>query len=175
MRAINALRAAVTLIVATAGLAAGGCRQASHADPLTFPDLSKYTPANPQDYEIPFTTPGHPPVPMFYFLTPDGISCKFSNGPAAAGCTGNNFPGIPPAASNPSEGVNSIRTDIGLRQTNTPIATANGPSFKTLPPFHTLTVDGVICGVDDAQTTACRDPQGRAFVLSPRGSGWLQF
>lgn len=111
---------------------------------------------------------------MFYFVTPDGISCTFSRAPAAAGCTGNNFPSDRPAAANPPEGVNSIRTDAGLRQTNTPIASEIGPSFKTLPPFHTLTVDGVMCGVDDAQTTACKDPQGRAFVLSPRGSGWLQ-
>ncbi|WP_205878779.1 hypothetical protein [Mycobacterium camsae] len=171
---MNALRAAVIGIAAAAGLAAGGCRPASQADLPLFPDLSKYTAANPQDYEIPFATPGHPPVPMFYFRTPDGISCKFTSAPAAAGCTGNNFPGIPPAAVDPSEGVNSIRTDVGLRRTSTPIAAANGPAFKTLPPFHTLTLEGVICGVDDAQTTACKDPHGRAFVLSPRGAGWLQ-
>ncbi|MBZ4620668.1 hypothetical protein GBO18_12020, partial [Mycobacterium avium subsp. hominissuis] len=33
--------------------------------------------------------------------------------------------------------------------------------------------DGVVCGVDDSGTTACKDPQGRGFVLSPHGSGWL--
>jgi hypothetical protein len=27
--------------------------------------------------------------------------------------------------------------------------------------------------VDNAGTTACKDPQGRGFVLSPRGSAWL--
>ncbi|QCR71458.1 hypothetical protein FCV17_06315 [Mycobacterium avium subsp. hominissuis] len=30
-----------------------------------------------------------------------------------------------------------------------------------------------ICGVDNSGTTACKDPQGRGFVLSPHGSGWL--
>lgn len=130
---MTALRETVGVIAAFAGLFAGGCRPASHANSLNFPDLSAYTPVNIQDYEIPFTTPGHDPIPMFYFLTPDAISCKFSSDPPAAGCTGNNFPGISPATTNPSagiNGVNSIRTDIGLRQTNTPIASANGPHSR---------------------------------------------
>jgi len=42
-----------------------------------------------------------------------------------------------------------------------------------LSPFHTLTVFGVTCGVDDKKMTACKDPQGRGFVLSPSWSGWI--
>jgi hypothetical protein len=38
---------------------------------------------------------------------------------------------------------------------------------------HSITVNGIICGADNAGTTACKDPQGRGFVLSPHGSGWL--
>jgi hypothetical protein len=145
-----------------------------HADTPTFPDISGYTPVNVHDYEIPFSTPGQAATPMVYFLTPDGITCRFSR-PAAAGCTGNNFPSVPPAS--PSSGgaarVNSIATDAPLQPTTDPIASATSPTFKTLPPFHSITVDGVICGVDDAGTTACKDPQGQAFVLSTHGSGWL--
>ncbi|TDH49134.1 hypothetical protein E2F47_21450 [Mycobacterium eburneum] len=145
----------------------------AHADPPKFPDLSGYAPVNVHDYEISYTTPGHVPIPMVYFVTPDGITCNFIS--ESAGCTGNNFPGVPPAS--PSSGggarVNSIATNTPLQPTSDPIASDNSPQFKTLPPFHSITVDGVVCGVDDAKTTACKDPQGRGFVLSPRGSGWL--
>ncbi|MBS9535178.1 hypothetical protein KIH27_16445 [Mycobacterium sp. M1] len=51
--------------------------------------------------------------------------------------------------------------------------TIHDQPIKTLPPFHSIALGGVICGVDDAGTTACKDPQGRGFVLSPKGSGWL--
>jgi hypothetical protein len=60
-----------------------------------------------------------------------------------------------------------------LQPTNAPIAASGGPTFKTLPPMHSITVSGVICGVDDAGTTACKKAQARGFVLSPHGSGWL--
>ncbi|CAG6866798.1 hypothetical protein [Mycobacterium avium] len=39
--------------------------------------------------------------------------------------------------------------------------------------MHSITVDGVICGVDNSGTTACKDPQDRGFILSPHGSKWL--
>ncbi|RIS84933.1 hypothetical protein D2E54_06285, partial [Mycobacteroides abscessus] len=48
-----------------------------------------------------------------------------------------------------------------------------GQQIKALPPFHSITVSDVTCGVDDKGTTACKDPQGRAFVLSPSWSGWI--
>jgi len=44
---------------------------------------------------------------------------------------------------------------------------------KQLPAFHTIIVNGVTCGVDDKKMTACKDPQGRGFILSPAWSGWL--
>ena len=108
---------------------------------------------------------GHPGTQVV-FLTPDGITCAFS-APASASCTGNTFPAVSAAES----GVNSIGTDTPLDTTNAPIA--HSRTTKTLPPFHTITVDGVVCGVDDARTTACKDTRGRGFVLSPNGSGWL--
>jgi len=168
----------LTVIAVTAAVFGVGCRPESHANPIRFPDMGAYTPANPTDYTIALPNPGREPVDEVYFLTPDGITCKFST-PAAAGCTGNNFPGIPPAPSDPAAGkpgADSIMTDDGLGTTNAIYSvnnTVQGHPIKTLPPLHSITVDGVICGVDDAGTTACKDPQGRAFVLSPHGSGWL--
>lgn len=137
----------------------------SWADAPKFPDMSHYTPANVADYEIDASTPGiH--ATQVVFLTPDGITCNFMT-PPSAGCTGNNFPAVTPA----SIGVNSIGTDYELDQIGSGIPHAS--NLKTLPPFHTLTVDGITCGVDDARTTACKDSQGHGFVLSPKGSGWL--
>ncbi|MGC7358062.1 hypothetical protein RA989_19565, partial [Mycobacteroides abscessus subsp. massiliense] len=51
--------------------------------------------------------------------------------------------------------------------------TAHERQDPTLPAYHSITVNGVICGVDDKGTTACKDPQGRGFVLSKQGSGWI--
>jgi hypothetical protein len=163
--------------IAALGLLVGGSPARAHADTPRFPDLGGYTPANVADYEVDTTTPGIPSQAVF-FLTPDGIICSVD--PQGAGCTGNNFPAVPPVA-NSYDGrvVNAVGTDTGLNTTNAPIGTggphgtAHGNPVKTLPPLHSITVGGVVCGVDGSGTTACKDPQGRGFVLSPKGSGWL--
>jgi hypothetical protein len=142
----------------------------SWADAPKYPDMSRYTPANVADYEIDASTPGIQATQVA-FLTPDDIVCSFSN-PAGAGCSGNNFPGVPPASPPGGALVNAIGTGWPLQPTNSPLPHAS--NLKTLPPFHTLTVNGVTCGVDDARTTACKDSQGRGFVLSPKGSGAFQ-
>ena len=144
----------------------------AHADPPAFPDISGYTPVNVADYTIGLPNTGRAPLDTVYFLTPDGITCDFFSGEAQ--CTGNNFPALPPATA--ASNVNAVGTTSGLGQTSDPIA-ANGQvyghSLNTLPPLHSIAVNGVICGVDNGGTTACKDPQGRGFVLSPHGSGWL--
>jgi hypothetical protein len=157
-----------------ASLLAVGCRTETHANPPSFPDLSSYAAVNVRDYTIALPNPPGHSVDVVYFLTPDGITCDFNNLPAAQ-CTGNNFPGVP-AVPPGTYGANAIRTDGGLSQTSDLLAPdhlVQGHPLATLPPFHSITVDGVICGVGDAGTTACKDPQGRGFVLSPHGSGWL--
>jgi hypothetical protein len=166
-------------LVTTAGVMGaallGSC--SAHADAPSFPDISGYAPVTVSEYVIEIPNTGHPPIKQVYFLTPDGIACDFTN--TQAQCTGNNFPTVPPAPNDPSRGitgVNWIGTMTGLKQTNDPIPednTVQGRPIKSLPPLHSITVDGIICGVDDAGTTACKDPQGRGFVLSPNGSGWL--
>jgi hypothetical protein len=162
----------ITTLVGAAVL--GAC--AAHADEPRFPDLSTYAAVNAADYTIDIPNPGRSPLQTVYFLTPDGVICSFISDEAI--CRGNNFPAIPPATANPgasSSAVNWIGTTTGLKQTNEgeQSRVILGQPIKTLPPSHSITVKGIICGVDNSGTTACKDPQGRGFVLSPQGSGWL--
>lgn len=159
-------------VIAAPVLLVAGCQTQCRAGSVHFPDLSRYTPVNVHDYEIPFTTPGHAPKPMVYFLTPDGILCDFTF-TRSAQCTGNNFPGVPPASPSPggTQRVNWIGTDKELQETTTPITDSR--SVRTLPPCHSITVDGIICGVDGTGTTACKDTQDRGFLLSPNGPKWF--
>jgi hypothetical protein len=144
----------------------------------TFPDMSSYTPVNPDDYSWQTDNPGRPTKLTTYgFDTPDGIRCTFGQPPGAS-CGGNNLPSITPAMCDPTQAIyryNVISTSQGVQQWPRGASNCSDgpPPHKVLPPFHTLTVYGVTCGVDDAGTTACKDPRGRGFVLSPSWSGWL--
>ncbi|WP_253851663.1 hypothetical protein [Mycobacterium sp. 1423905.2] len=150
-----------------------GCRGSSPAGPPSFPDIGRYTPVAVADDTITLPNPGRASaLDEVYFLTPDGITCTFTN-PAAAGCTGNNIFGIEPQDTDP---YTFVGTDSGIQPaTTTPYVdgTIQGHRIKALPPFHSITVDGVVCGVDGSGTTACKDPQSGGFVLSSRGSAWL--
>ena len=143
--------------------------------PGTFPDMSSYTTVSPDDYMWQTDNPGRPyKLTNYGFTTPDGVQCGFGQIPLAS-CAGNNLPAVPPAKCDPAQrafGDNEISTNGDLRQVSD-TGCANTASSKVLPPFHTLTVYGVTCGVDDRGTTACKDPQGRGFVLSPSWSGWI--
>ncbi len=143
-----------------------------------FPDMSGYTAVNPDDYVQQLDNPGRPNLLTKYaFSTPDGVQCSFGQ-PASASCGGNNLPGIPPAVCDAAQGIyryNLVSTSQGVQQWprgDTNCSDGSVP-HEVLPAFHTLAVDGVTCGVDDKATTACKDPQGRGFVLSPSWSGWI--
>lgn len=146
----------------------------AHADPPPFPDLSGYSPVDPAEYAVTYPNSGRPtPLEVMTFRTPDGIVCAFGN-PPSAGCSGKNLPGIAPASpsSSGSPRVNAISTVVGPHPTGDTSDTEGHP-VKTLPPNHSITVDGVICGVNGSGMTACKDSQGRGFILSPQWSGWL--
>jgi hypothetical protein len=146
----------------------------AHAEPPAFPDMSGYAQVDPKDYGVQSENPGRPyPLTLTFFLTPDGVLCDFLA--SQAQCMGNNFPGLPPAppSSNGAARVNWIGTVSGL-QTSPAASEPLRDGVKTLPPRHSISVDGAVCGVDDEGTTACKDSQGRGFVLSPHGSGWLK-
>jgi len=177
-----ALRRTTTLIAAmslAAISAMTGCRTVTHADPPTFPNLTNYAPVSIGDYAIEIPNPGRGSSSEVFFLTPDGNACTLVN--SGAECTGNNFPGIPAVPQDPARGlvgVNGIRTDIGLQPTNAPVAAADntvmGHPIRPLPPLHSIAFNGAICGVDNAGTTACKDAQGRGFLISPQqGTVWL--
>ncbi len=162
-------RIASTVAIALATLCYGTCT--AHADPPPFPDLDKYAPVDAAEYTIALPSPGDRPIDQTFFLTPDGIPCTFLN-PSIAGCTNGNLPGVPLQA-----GARYVRvsTDSGIKPYGSSSyvnGTIQGHPLKTLPPFHSLSVNGTICGVDDSGTTACKDPQGRGFILSPAGSAW---
>jgi hypothetical protein len=158
-------------IVIGLGFSVVACHAESRAEPVNFPDLAKYAPVNAQDYTIALPNPGRAPDKEVFFLTPDEVPCALLSD--SAGCKGDHLPGVQDKDKNP---YTYISTDTGL-QPATSSAYSNGAiqghQIKTLPPLHSITVSGVICGVDDAHTTACKDAQGRGFVLSPRGSTWL--
>ena len=169
-----ATRWAMALLGALSLLMAGH-QPSSHADTPNFPDLGGYTPVNPQDYTIALPNPGRAPTERVYFLTPDGLPCSFAPGvvgiAGGAGCTATHFPGAK------DEGpYTTIDTTTGLRASSSTgfvDGAVQGHKLRVLPPFHSITVDGMVCGVDDTGTTACKDAQGRGFVLSPQASGWL--
>ncbi|WP_142253742.1 MULTISPECIES: hypothetical protein [unclassified Mycobacterium] len=142
----------------------------AQADSPKFPDISGYVPVNAQEYEIDTSTPGMPAGQVF-FLTPDGIPCTFLSG--AVGCTGGNLPGIQEKDKNP---YTYIDTAVGVQRAgSTPYenGTVRDHPIKELPPYHSITVGGATCGVDDKGTTACKDSEGRGFILSSTWSGWL--
>jgi hypothetical protein len=178
---------AVTLLLVAAGMTSACDATAEPPSPTDtsgrgnagkFPDMSSYSPASPDDYAQQLDNPGRPEKRTEYFFrTPDGVRCLFGQPPGAA-CYGNNLPGIPAAICDSTQEVfrqNSIGTSRGVQQSplSGPTCSVSASLDKVLPPFHTLTVYGVTCGVDDKGTTACKDPQGRGFVLSPSWSGWL--
>jgi hypothetical protein len=170
---MTTLRRISLVIAMTVVCIAAGCRSESAADTPKFPDMSDWSPVAVADYDVDLTTPGHSNTGT-YFKTPDGVVCKIGGYPPGAGCSGHNLPGLPPVTD--GSGVNTIDTLTGIGDTNSPGSQdgkVHGNPVKTLPPFHTITVEGTTCGVDDAGTTACRDEQGNAFVLSPSGSGFL--
>jgi len=164
------MRRTIASIIATGVIAATACGTQSHADPV-FPDLSSYAKANSSDYAI--TTPDfnpHNPTNAIFFLTPDGISCNFHTG--SVECVGN----IPGVAGNDKNPYTSVSTDSGIKAaTSTPYVngTFQGQPIRTLPPLQSIVVGGDFCGVDSAGSTACKDPQGRGFVISQQGTHWL--
>lgn len=164
------------LLAITAVCSAVAHAAEARADTPTFPDLSGYTPVNFADYAIDTSTPGFT-TSTIAFLTPDGISCDFMI--EQAQCTGNNFPNVPRVKTDPARGLNGanwIGTLTKLKKTGNPVAPngmLRGQPLKPLPPFHSITFNGMTCGVDNARTTACKDGEGRGFILSPTWSGWL--
>lgn len=176
------IRFALTLVLLASIVLTSACTASAEphesGGPVAFPDMSGYTAANPDDYAQALDNPGRPEKLIKYaFDTPDGVRCSFGK-PASASCGGNNLPAVSPATCDSVQGIyryNVMSTSRGLQQwpRGSSNCSEDSPPHKVLPPFHTLTVNGVVCGVDDKGMTACKDPQGQGFVLSPSWSGWI--
>lgn len=163
----RAMAIAVSMTSALAVL----CACHANAEPPKFPDLNAYVAANVDEYVILLPNVGREANKRVYFVTPDGVRCNFLMD--SAGCTGDNIPGISDKDKNP---YTYVATGTGIRPTaSTPFVDGKiqGHELKVLPALHSITVNGVVCGVDDAGTTACKDTDGRGFVLSKRGSTWF--
>ncbi|TDZ91718.1 hypothetical protein CCUG60885_04349 [Mycobacteroides salmoniphilum] len=163
------LKAATVFFLAAATALMDACTV--RAEPPSFPDMSTYTQVNVDEYTILLPNVGREPNKRVYFVTPDGVRCNFLM--ESAGCTGDNIPGISDKDRNP---YTYVATGTGIRPTgSTPFVDGKiqGHELKVLPALHAITVNGVVCGVDNAGTTACKDADGRGFVLSKLGSTWF--
>ncbi|MBS9534752.1 hypothetical protein KIH27_14255, partial [Mycobacterium sp. M1] len=70
----------IKALIVSAGIATALSNVAcAHAEPSHFPDLSHYTPVNPNDYIITIDTPGISTYGT-YFLTPGGVFCAIEPG-----------------------------------------------------------------------------------------------
>jgi hypothetical protein len=156
------------VVVVSMTLLAAPNQPESRADTPKFPDLSHYTSVHPQDYLIAFDNPGRRPTRMTYFLSPHGVVCVIDGEGAA--CFGDNLPSVPAPDGRESR-VTYIDTQKGLYQSSNPGyvdgTEIRGQRIRPLTPFNSINVEGVVCGVDDKGTTACKDTQGRGFILSP--------
>lgn len=163
------LKATAVFLLATATALMDACTVM--AEPPRFPDMSTYAQVDVDEYTILLPNVGREANKRVYFVTPDGVRCNFLMD--SAGCTGDNIPGISDKDKNP---YTYVATGTGIRPTaSTPFVGGKiqGHELKVLPALHSITVNGVVCGVDDAGTTACKDTGGRGFVLSKRGSTWF--
>jgi hypothetical protein len=171
---MQAIPKALALLAVVTWLVASGLPQSS-ADSPRFPDLGSYTPVNVGDYTVELPNPGRAPIEDVVFMTPGGVPCGFLPGAGGTqgtvGCTSDRFPGV-----NTEGPYTYIDTALGVQNAgSTPYSDGSIQDHKisVLPPFHSIAFAGMICGVDDKDTTACKDSQRRGFVLSPAWSGWL--
>jgi hypothetical protein len=178
---VSGLTGGRALAIAFAMACAVGTTHIAGAEPPSFPDLSGYVQETVADYVIAVSGSGTAPAATVYFRAPDNpehpegqrdIACEFISG--SARCSWHDFPANPSADTNT---VHWIATDSGQTMANVAIDTGlkvHGQSLKRLPPLHSLAFDGVICGVNEVRTIACKDPQGRGFTLTWHGvPNWL--
>lgn len=171
---IKALLSGAAAVLISGSVLAGQW-QVAQADTPKFPALDGYTPVNQRDYTIALPNPGRAPTEKVFFATPDGLFCSFDPGDDAiagvAGCTGTKLPGTP--ALGPYTSISTINGPQA--DTSTPFVDGaiQGHKVAVLPPLHSIAVSGFVCGVDDKGTTACKDPQGRGFLISPSWTGWI--
>jgi hypothetical protein len=112
----------------------------------------------------------HDPTNAIYSLTPQWVPCNVHTD--GVECIGN----VPGVADNDRNPYTSISTASGIKAAgSTPYSkgTVQGQPIRTLLALQSLAVAGHLCGVDSAGGIACKDFQGRGFVISEQGTRWL--
>ncbi|MCK0172796.1 hypothetical protein [Mycolicibacterium sp. F2034L] len=165
MRAPSAAVAAViALAVGTALTPPAGAR------PADFPDLGRFSSADPTAYMRPFSPAERWATGYLFFQTPGGVNCAAG---AATWCTGP-LPGVPV----PPGGCGSVDADGGgfqIRTTRTPCVPGSPAVLNAGEKLTNDTYD-IVCAVgaedaDDADDmVACIRGDGHGFVLQPSGS-----
>jgi hypothetical protein len=162
---------ALRALVAIAFLASAGVvsQPLASAQPIGFPDLTRFTDADAGHYTRPFSYAERWSSGYLFFTTPDGINCAIGG---SSWCTGD-FPGRPddPGA------CDSVQRDGDAATRSFAFGSNYGHCIPTtdalLASGQKLTnaAFGTTCVVGEGRLTACIQ-NDHGFVLQPSGS-WV--
>lgn len=164
MAALQAL--ATTAFVASAGVVS---LPSAAAQPIGFPDLTRFTDADPGHYTRPFSYAERWANGYLFFTTPDGINCAIGG---SSWCTGE-FPGRP---DNPGA-CDSVQRDGDAATQPFAFGSNDGQCVPTTDALLgsgqklTNTAFGTTCVVGEGRLIACIQ-NDHGFVLQPSGS-WV--
>jgi hypothetical protein len=159
------------VLAAVAFVAAAGAASPPRAtaQPDGFPDLNRFTAADPAHYTRPFSYAERWANGYLFFRTPDGISCAIGG---SSWCTGD-FAGRP---DNPGA-CDSVQRDGDAAAQPFAFGSNDGPCVPTADAVLsagqkvTNTAFGTTCVVGEGLLTACIQ-NDHGFVLQPSGS-WV--
>jgi hypothetical protein len=159
------MRAAQWMTVLVLGLAACSSAPKMAAPPANFPDLSAFTPVDPNDPKLTWTS----------FQSPEQISCVLDFGPQKAIVCSGNLRGLPHSVT--GKGCPAVRK--AGDSSDAPYAfERSGPECVTDRAMHLAAGKKFVgkngtCAVGDGGLVACIDADNKhGFVLQPSGS-WV--
>lgn len=157
------MRAAQWLTVLMLGLAACSSAPKTAAPPSNFPELSAFTPVDPQDYHVSGTS----------FVSPNQIDCVLDFGPHAVTVCSGAIPGMPASAQGGcawAHKADPAAADAPYVLEGSGDACATSLA-KPMQPGKKLVAKTGTCAVGDGGLVACIDADNKhGFVLQPSGS-----
>jgi len=156
------MRAAQCLTVLVLGLAACSSAPETAVPPANFPDLSAFTPVDPQDYHVSGTS----------FVSPNQIDCVLDFGPHAVTVCSGVIPGVPASQGGCAwaHKADPAATDAPYVLEDSDDACATSLARPIQPGKKLVTTNGT-CAVGDGGLVACIDADNKhGFVLQPSGS-----
>ena len=158
--AMCVLLALVTAACST-GPGAGDPTSANSASTPAFPDFGGYTPVDAKAY-----FQSRPYFGGIMFSTPDGLSCDHN---AMNSLNDPNVVSLTCTGPRPDQGPGNWKVRVTTDRAATVDRASNNPPeggpYPLVPARHTITYEGIFCGVDADGTTACRIG-GHGFVLT---------